>query len=75
MSEFDPTEAIRNVAAAFPAVAPGTSCTQTSFKVGKRAFLYIGPQGGRYKAMFKLEASRDQAEKLRKKKVSRPLGA
>ncbi len=60
----DPTEPIREAAAAFPDVAEGTSCTQGSFKVGKKAFLYIGPQGGRYKAMFKLDASQAQAQKL-----------
>ena len=55
---------IRQMASEFPDVAEGTSCTQGSFKVGKQAFLYIGPQGGRYKAMFKLDASRAQAEAL-----------
>lgn len=63
---FDPTEAIRDKAATFPSVAPGTSCTQTSFKVDKRAFLYIGPgaKGRGFKAMFKLKASMPQAEEL-----------
>ena len=60
----DPTEPIRQMASEFPDVAEGTSCTQGSFKVGKQAFLYIGPQGGRYKAMFKLDASRAKAEQL-----------
>ena len=63
---YDPTEAIRNKAAAFPEVAPGTSCNQSSFKVGKRAFLYIGPgaKGVGYKAMFKLTESMPKAEEL-----------
>ncbi len=60
----DPTEPIRQMASEFPDVAEGTSCTQGSFKVGKQAFLYIGPQGGRFKAMFKLDASRAEAETL-----------
>ena len=60
----DPTEPIRRMASELPDVAEGTSCTQGSFKVGKQAFLYIGPQGGRCKAMFKLDASRAQAEAL-----------
>ena len=60
----DPTEPIRQMASELPDVAEGTACTQGSFKVGKQAFLYIGPQGGRYKAMFKLDASRAQAEEL-----------
>ncbi len=42
----------------------GTSCTQNSFKTGKKAFLYIGMQGGRYKAMFKLKESRTEAVQL-----------
>jgi hypothetical protein len=62
----DPTEPIRRKAAAFPAVAKGTSCNQPSFKAGKRSFLYIGPgpKGIGFKAMFKLEASRPEARKL-----------
>ena len=45
-------------------VAEGSSCTQTSFKLGKKAFLYVGEQGGRGKAMFKLDGSLDQAEQM-----------
>lgn len=62
----DPTEAIREAAAAFSEVDEGTSCNQSSFKAGKSAFLFVGPgRGGKgYKAMFKLEASRPQAELL-----------
>ena len=63
----DATEAIRKKASQFPDVDEGTSCTQTSYKVGKTAFLYIGEQGGRHKAMFKLDKSRAQAEELAKK--------
>jgi len=62
----DPTEAIRNEAAAFPEVLKGTSCTQSSFKTARGAFLYIGPgaKGVGYKMMLKLDASRDRAAKL-----------
>ena len=42
-------------------VEEGTSCTQTSFKVGGKAFLYLGDQGGRHKAMMKLDASLEDA--------------
>jgi len=54
------------MAAAFPGVAPGTSCNQNSFKVGKRAFLFIGPgaKGHGFKAMFKLGPSMPQAKRL-----------
>ena len=60
----DPSAAIRAKASRYPGVDQGTSCTQSSYKVGKQAFLYIGMQGGRHKAMFKLDESRPQAEKL-----------
>ncbi len=60
-ADKDPTQSIRDQAARLAAVDEGTACTQASFKVGKQAFLYIGPQGGRFKAMFKLDASMDDA--------------
>ena len=60
----DPTEAMRLKASQYPGVDKGTSCTQASFKAGGKAFLYCGPQGGRYKAMFKLEKSKAEANKL-----------
>lgn len=62
----DPTLTIREKAVAFPAVDKGTSCNQSSFKTGKRAFLFIGPgpKGKGFKAMFKLKRSMPQAEKL-----------
>ncbi len=63
----DPTEAIRLKASQYPNVDEGTSCTQSSFKTGGKAFLFIGEQGGRYKAMFKLKESRAQAENLAEK--------
>lgn len=62
----DPTDPIRRMAAAFPAVDKGTSCNQSSFKAGKRSFLYIGsgPKGKGFKAMFKLDRSMPEARKL-----------
>ena len=33
--------------------------------------MYIGPQGGRFKAMFKLDSSRAQAEELAQKEPDR----
>ena len=62
--EFDPTEAIRLKASLYPEVDEGTACTQSSFKARKKAFLYIGEQGGRYKAMFKLDDSIIEASDL-----------
>ncbi|MCB9870347.1 MAG: MmcQ/YjbR family DNA-binding protein [Planctomycetes bacterium] len=62
----DPTTAIRQKAGSFPDTIRGTPCNQESFKVGKTAFLYIGPgaKGEGFKAMFKLASSMAQAEKL-----------
>ena len=60
----DPTAEIRLNASQFEYVDEGQSCSQTSFKTGGKAFLYIGEQGGRYKAMFKLKASLQEASRL-----------
>ncbi|MEO1029031.1 MAG: MmcQ/YjbR family DNA-binding protein [Pseudomonadota bacterium] len=60
----DATEPIRQRASEYPNVDEGTSCTQSSFKTGGKAFLFIGEQGGRHKAMFKLKASRDEAARM-----------
>lgn len=64
--DHDPTEDIRNRAAAYPIVAAGTSCNQSAFKVGTKAFLYIGPgkKGVGFKAMFKLDESLPRAREL-----------
>ena len=58
-------------ASQYPEVDKGTACTQSSFKAGKQAFLFIGPQGGRFKAMFKLDKSRPEAIKLAEKDPDR----
>ena len=63
-SKKDPTDPIRLKASRYPGIDKGTACTQSSFKTGKKAFLYIGMQGGRYKAMFKLQKSMPEAAKL-----------
>ncbi len=62
----DPTLAIKQAAAAMPGAVVGTSCNQTSFKFGKKAFLYIGPgaKGIGYKAMFKLSTSIEDVRAL-----------
>ena len=67
MAKKDATQAIRLKAGGYPDAEEGTSCTQTSYKTGKKAFLYIGQQGGRHKAMFRLEKSLPEATKLAKK--------
>jgi len=60
----DPTDPIRIKASRYPGVDEGTACTQSSFKAGKGSFLFIGMQGGRYKAMFKLQKSAPEAARL-----------
>ena len=69
----DPTGAIRAMAAEFPDVVKGTSCTQSSFKTKKGAFLYIGPgaKGQGFKAMFKLDSSHAKAAELADKDPDR----
>ena len=67
----DPIEAIRLKASRYPGVDEGTACTQSSFKTGNKAFLFVGMQGGRYKAMFKLDDSTPEAAKLAKKEPDR----
>ncbi len=63
-SNQDPTEAMRLKASLYPRVDEGTACTQRSFKANKRGFLYLGEQGRRYKAMFKLQQSLPEAAEL-----------
>ena len=60
----DSTDPIRQRASQFPQVEEGKSCSQCSFKSRGKAFLYIGEQGGRHKAMFKLTASLTEAKLL-----------
>lgn len=70
-SSKDPSDPIRIQASGYPGVDEGTACTQSSFKAGKTAFLYIGMQGGRHKAMFKLRKSMPEAVKLAASEPSR----
>lgn len=72
-SSQDPTEAIRQQAMTFTDVTTGQSCSQSSFKVGKGTFLFIGPgpKGQGFKAMFKLKASMPEAKALAAKEPKR----
>jgi hypothetical protein len=69
----DPTRALRKAAGGLPDVVQAMSCNQTSYKTGKVAFLFVGPglKGVGFKAMFKLEASRVEAERLAKSEPDR----
>jgi len=60
----DPTESMRLKASQYPEVDEGTACTQSSFKTGKKSFFFVGEQGGRYKAMFKLNDGFAEAQAL-----------
>ena len=64
----DASKALKKAAADMPGTVEGTSCNQTSYKVGTKAFLYVGPgaKGIGYKAMFKLDASMNEAKELAK---------
>lgn len=67
MSEkLNPAKLIETKAASYPNVTTGQSCNQSSFKVGKGTFLFIGPgpKGVGFKAMFKLKESMPEARKL-----------
>ncbi len=67
----DPTDAMRLAASRYPEVDEGTACTQSSFKTGGKAFLFVGMQGGRHKAMFKLKRSLPEAAELAAKEPDR----
>lgn len=69
----DPTVPLRLAAARFSGEPPTAACTQSSFKAGKSAFLFVGPgtKGQGFKAMFKLKASLPEAAKLAAKFPSR----
>lgn len=69
----DPSEPIREKAASLAGVSTGLACNQSSFKVGKKSFLFIGPgaKGVGFKAMFKLDRSIPQAAKLADKDPDR----
>ena len=62
----DATLAIKRAAAGLPGAVAGESCNQVSYKVGRKAYLYIGPgkKGVGYKAMFSLDDSLSEAKKL-----------
>jgi len=69
----DVTYPIREKAASYDNVIIGTSCNQSSFKTKRGSYFFIGPgaKGVGYKAMFKLAASKPQAQELANKYPTR----
>ena len=69
----DPTLGMRKEAARLASVDEGKACNQASFRVGNKAFLFVGPgaKGVGYKAMFKLHASMTQARTLAESEPTR----
>lgn len=69
----DPTIAMRKKAASLSDVTEGTSCNQSSYKIGKGSFFFVGPgtKGEGFKAMFRVEGSLAQAQKLADKEPER----
>ncbi len=69
----DPLEALKAAASALPGAVEGASCNQSSYKAGKKAFLYVGPgrKGVGYKAMFKLDGSLGEAQDLAQREPER----
>ena len=69
----DPTKALRKATGALLCAVEAMSCNQTSYKMGKKAFLYVGPgtKGVGRKALFKLEVSLGEAESLSKSEPER----
>ena len=61
MASKDFLETLQATARRLNDVEEGASCSQASFKVAGKAFLYAGKQGGRCKAMFRLEDSLPEA--------------
>lgn len=60
----DPREAMKAAARSMGDVQEGEACSQSSFKVDGKAFFYVGEQGGRIKAMFRLRDGLAQAERM-----------
>ena len=60
----NPSDLMRDTARAMQSVDEGTSCSQSAFKVKGKAFFYVGEQGGRFKAMFKLDQSLGEAQDM-----------
>ncbi len=61
---------LRDVALALPEASEGTSCVNRAFRVGKKAYFYLGEKPGHIYAMLKLTASYAQAQAMEDPQVS-----
>jgi hypothetical protein len=59
-----PADGVRKIALAYPDVVEGTVCERTSFKVKKKAFVFMGRGDETYDIMVKLHKSLDEAAAL-----------
>ena len=66
--ESGPMKALRKFAMTLPDAEEGTSCVNRAFRVGKKAYAYLGMKGDQYKLMIKLTDSLAKAEALHAKR-------
>ncbi len=64
------SEELRTVAMDFPETSEGTSCVNRAFRVGKKAFFYLGEKPDHIRLMVKLGPSLDAAEAMNDERVS-----
>ncbi|MGE3174571.1 MAG: MmcQ/YjbR family DNA-binding protein [Planctomycetota bacterium] len=63
-SESKPMRALRRRALRLPDVSEGSSCTNRAFRVGGKAFAYLGIKQADYSLMVKLGDSLPEAARL-----------
>ena len=64
------SEALRAAAMRLPQVSEGTSCVNRAFRVGKKAFFYLGEKPDQLRLMVKLQASLEGAAARKDPRIS-----